>query len=68
MKAPLMTPHALSILARFPDGRVELERQRARAMHQQKQMRDELESQATRLTQLQDLVANIDNVLGARAA
>lgn len=68
MKAPLLTPHALAILARFPDGRVELERQRARARLQQRQMRAEIETQGLRLSQLDELVQNIDTVLGERAA
>ena len=32
MKPPLLTPHAIGILARHPDGRVELDRQRNRAI------------------------------------
>ncbi|MFT4247674.1 MAG: hypothetical protein QM581_06495 [Pseudomonas sp.] len=63
MKAPLMTQHAIRILAGLPDGRVELQRQRARARHQQRQMRAELEAQATRLRQLEELITNIDHHL-----
>lgn len=68
MKAPLMTQHALAILAKVPDGRVELQRQRSRARHQQRQMRAELEAQTTRLQHLHELVAHIDRLIGRDAA
>ncbi len=68
MKPPLLTPHAIGILARHPDGRVELDRQRNRAMHQQRQMRTELENHAARLAELGELVANINHALEAKAA
>ncbi len=64
MKAPLMTAHALAILAKVPEGRVELQRQRSRARHQQRQMRAELEAQRMRLQHLDDLVGNIDKLIG----
>lgn len=63
MKAPLMTPHAIRILSKVPDGRVELQRQRARAQHQMRQLQAELESQTARVHQLSELITNIDSQL-----
>ena len=64
MKAPLMTRQSVAILAKSPEGRVELNRQRARARHQQRQMRAELEAQSLRLGHLDELIANIDALTG----
>jgi len=63
MKAPLFTTRALEILAERPDGRVELQRQRARAEHQRRHMRTEIETQTSRLAHLEELITDIDRLL-----
>jgi hypothetical protein len=68
MKPPLMTREALAILARCPEGRVELQKQRARARSQERQLREEVTAQTERLRNLGELVSHIDEVLGRESA
>lgn len=68
MRPPLFTPRALEILAERADGRVELQRQRARAETQRRHVRQELETQAARLNDLEELIRGIDRVLGGPLA